>query len=136
MKKILFFALLGLLFVGCNSKPTTATQENTIIVKNDTDERTGDELKIIAIMKVKPENIEALKPIFQTIVTASQEEEGCIAYNLCQDINDSTKFVMVEEWKSQAAIDFHNNTDHFKTFKAATADLIESMDVSIIKLVY
>lgn len=136
MKKILFFALLGLLFVGCNSKPTTATQENTIIVKNDTDEQTGDELKIIAIMKVKPENIEALKPIFQTIVTASQEEEGCIAYNLCQDINDSTKFVMVEEWKSQAAIDFHNNTDHFKTFKAATADLIESMDVSIIKLVY
>lgn len=136
MKKILFFTLLSLLFVGCNSKPTTTTQENTIIVKNDADERTGDELKIIAIMKVKPENIEALKPIFQTIVTASQEEEGCIDYNLCQDINDSTKFVMVEEWKSQAAIDSHNNTDHFKAFKAATAGLIESMDVSILKLVY
>lgn len=134
MKKILFFALLGMLFVGCNSKPST--QENTIIVKTDMEERTGDELKIIAVMKVKPESIDALKPIFQAVVTGSQEEEGCISYNLYQDINDPAKFVMVEEWKSQAAIDFHNNTEHFKTFKAASADMIENMEVSIIKLVF
>lgn len=135
MKKILFFALLCLVFVGCNTKPTT-TQESTIVVKSDMEERTGDELKIIAVMKVKADAVEALKPIFQAVVTGSQEEEGCISYNLYQDIADPTKFVMVEEWKSQAAIDFHNTTEHYKTFKAASADKIEGMEVSIIKLVY
>jgi len=134
MKKILFVALLGLLLAGCNSKP--ATQDNTVVVKYDNEERTGDELRIIAVMKVKPESIEDIKPIFQAVVTGSQQEEGCISYNLYQDIKDNTKFVMVEEWKSQAAIDFHNTTEHYKTFKESSADMIESMEANVIKLVY
>ncbi|MFV0417564.1 MAG: putative quinol monooxygenase [Dysgonomonas sp.] len=134
MKKVLFFTLLVLLLAGCNTKPTN--QENTIVVKTDIEERTGDELKIIAVIKVKPECIEDIKPIFQAVVTGSQEEEGCISYNLHQDIADSTKFVMVEEWKSQDAIDFHNNTEHYKTFKTASADMVAGLDVSIIKLVF
>lgn len=134
MKKILIFALLGFILVGCNTK--TPNQENTIVVKADTEERTGDELKIIATIKIKPEFVEKILPIFQAVVTGSQEEEGCIAYNLCRDVSDPTKFIMVEEWKSQAAIDFHNNSEHFNAFKAAATDMIDHMDVSIIKLVY
>lgn len=134
MKKVLFFTLLVLLLSGCNTKPTT--QENTVIVKTNMEERTGEELKIVAIINVKPECIEDIKPIFQAVVTGSQEEEGCLSYNLYQDITDSTKFVLVEEWKSQTAIDFHNNTEHFKTFKAASADMVANMEVSVIKLVY
>lgn len=137
MKKIVFIALFGLLFItSCNKKAETV-QEDSIVVKNDMDiERTGDELKIVAIMTVKPEAVNDILPIFQAVVQGSQEEEDCISYNLHQDISDSTKFVMLEEWKSQSAIDFHNNTDHYKTFKEASKDLIVKSDVSILKLVY
>lgn len=134
MKKVLFFTLLVLLLAGCNTKPTT--QENTIVVKTDMEERTGEELRIMAVINIKPECIEDIKPIFQAVVIGSQEEEGCLSYNLYQDITDPTKFVMVEEWKSQAAIDFHNNTEHYKTFKAASADMVAGLDVTLMKLVY
>ena len=137
MKKIVFPLLLGLiLMAGCTHKTQTG-QDDTIVIKSDMeDERTGDELKIVAIMTVKPEAIKEILPIFQTLVQGSQEEDGCISYNLHQDISDSTKFVMLEEWKSQAAIDYHNNTDHFKTFKEASKGMIEKSEVSILKLVY
>lgn len=130
--------LFGLLLItGCNTKTQTSRDDDTIVIKSDmAEERTGDELKIVAIMTVKPEAIKDILPVFQAVVQGSQEEDGCIFYNLHQDINDSTKFIMLEEWKSQAAIDYHNSTDHFKTFKEASKDMIEKSEVSILKLVY
>jgi quinol monooxygenase YgiN len=138
MKKVVFSVLFGLLLItGCNTKTQTSRDDDTIVIKSDmAEERTGDELKIVAIMTVKPEAIKDILPVFQAVVQGSQEEDGCIFYNLHQDINDSTKFIMLEEWKSQAAIDYHNSTDHFKTFKEASKDMIEKSEVSILKLVY
>lgn len=137
MKKVVFSVLFGLLLItGCNTKTQTSRDDDTIVIKSDMAERTGDELKIVAIMTVKPEAIKDILPVFQAVVQGSQEEDGCIFYNLHQDINDSTKFIMLEEWKSQAAIDYHNSTDHFKTFKEASKDMIEKSEVSILKLVY
>ncbi|MDR2948309.1 MAG: antibiotic biosynthesis monooxygenase [Dysgonomonas sp.] len=136
MKKIVFAILCALLFMaGCN--PKTQNTDNTIVIKNDmVEERTGDELKIVAIMTVKPEAVEDILSVFQPLVQGSQEEDGCIFYNLHQDISDPTKFIMLEEWKSQAAIDFHNNTEHYKAFKEASKDMIVKSEVSVMKLVY
>ena len=137
MKKIILCAFIGILsFTACNQK-TSPDQQNIVVEKTDIiEERTGDELKIVAIMTVKPEAVQKILPVFQAVVTGSQEEEGCIFYNLHQDINDSTKFVMLEEWKSQEAINFHNNTEHYKAFKEASKDMIDKSEVTILKLVY
>ena len=136
MKKIVSILLLAILCAtSCNQKPDNQ-KDTPVIVKENINERTGDELKIVAIITVKPEAIQNILPIFQSLVQGSQEEEGCIFYNLHQDVSDSTKFVMLEEWKSQAAIDFHNNTDHYNAFKEASKGMIEKSEVSIMKLVY
>ncbi|MDU1889450.1 MAG: putative quinol monooxygenase [Dysgonomonas sp.] len=138
MKKVVSIFILGLLcFTACmnNTKPKETTE--IVEVANEVvEERTGDELKIVAIMTVKPENAKKILSIFEALVEGSQQEDGCIYYNLHQDINDPTKFVMLEEWKSQAAIDFHNNTEHYKAFQEASKGLIEKSEVSILKLVY
>lgn len=130
---ILFASLL--MFAGCGNqvKQNTQNEENMQIMK---EERTGDEIKIVAIMTVKPEGMNDIMPIFQAVVQGSQQEEGCISYNLHQDIADSTKFVMLEEWVSQEAINYHNTTEHYKAFKEASKDMIEKSDVSKLKLVY
>lgn len=138
MKKIVFSLLFGLLIMaGCTPKSQTAQDDNSIVIKSAVEEeRTGDELKIVAIMSVKPESVKDILAIYQPLVQGSQEEEGCIFYNLHQDISDSTKFIMLEEWKSQAAIDFHNNTEHYKAFQEASKGMIVKSEVSIMKLVY
>jgi len=138
MKKIaLILIYIVIMFSACNNKGKENLDKDagTLVVK-DMYERTGDELSIVAVMKVKPEAIKEIMPIFQALVQGSQEEDGCISYNLHQDINDSTRFVMLEEWKSQEAIDFHNTTEHYKKFKELSKDIIEKSEVTILKLVY
>ncbi|EGK00617.1 MULTISPECIES: putative quinol monooxygenase [Dysgonomonas] len=138
MKKIVFAVLFGLLcIVSCSKKAETA-QDDTIIIKTglEAEERTGDELKIAAIITVKPEAIKDILPIFQAVVQGSQEEDGCISYNVHQDTSDSTRFIILEEWESQAAIDFHGNTDHFKTYQKASKDMVVKKEVIKMKLVY
>jgi len=122
--------------MGCNQSTPNVQNEKEAINKVASNEKNGNELKIVAIMKVKPEAVSEIKPVFEAIVKGSQSEEGCIFYNLHQDINDSTRFIMLEEWKSQDAINFHNETPHYKAFKESSKDMIESSDVSVMKLVY
>lgn len=137
MKKIVFTVLACILCLAACNKKNETIQDGTIIVKNEmTEERTGDELKIVAIITVKPEYLKEIMPLYQNLVQASQEEEGCIFYNLHQDIADSTKLFMLEEWQNQAAIDFHNNTDHFKNFKELSKGMVEKSEVTIMKLIY
>ena len=41
------------------------------------------------------------------LVTPSQQEKGCIRYELWQDNEDPTLFAMVEEWESDEDLDAH-----------------------------
>ncbi|WP_369412525.1 putative quinol monooxygenase [Mesonia aestuariivivens] len=40
-----------------------------------------------------------------------------MSYVLHQDVNNPLKIIILEEWKSQKAIDFHNQTEHFQLLK-------------------
>lgn len=41
------------------------------------------------------------------LVAPSQQEQGCIRYELWQDNEDPTIFAMVEEWESNEDLDAH-----------------------------
>ncbi len=70
-------------------------------------------IQIVALVTVKPEYTEALAAQFKELVKASRAEEGNISYDLHQEIGKPNRFVFVENWKSQAAIDEHNASEHF-----------------------
>ena len=78
---------------------------------------------ILAKSTVKPDYIETFKQHTQELVEKSQAEAGCLSYELFQDLTDPTQFVFVEKWLNQAAIDAHNESDHFKTIVPKLADL-------------
>lgn len=61
-------------------------------------------IKIVALVTVKPEYTETLAAQFKELVKASRAEEGNISYNLHQEIGKPNRFVFVENWKSQAAM--------------------------------
>ncbi|BAV06466.1 Quinol monooxygenase YgiN [Filimonas lacunae] len=71
-------------------------------------------LKIVAKFKVKPANREEVIASLLKCVVASRAEDGNVFYDLTESVSDSSILVMIEEWKSQEAIDFHNTTPHFK----------------------
>ena len=70
-------------------------------------------LKIIARSIVKPECMEEYMSVVKELVEKSQAEEGNITYTLNQEKDNPCKVAFLEEWKSQAAFEFHTKTEHF-----------------------
>ncbi|MDR2953784.1 MAG: antibiotic biosynthesis monooxygenase [Prevotella sp.] len=94
------------------------------------------ELKIIAVIIVKPEYQEELEKVFRTVVDETRKEKGNVSYDLHQDITNPLKYTILEIWKSQVAIDEHNASAHFKAFVAAIEGKIESLTIDVIKQIY
>ena len=76
-------------------------------------------LTIVATITIKPEFKEDVLKAIKTVVDATRKEPGCIFYDVFEDVNNPMKFVFIETWKSQAAIDSHNNSAHFNNFVKA-----------------
>ncbi|MFE4467047.1 putative quinol monooxygenase [Oerskovia sp. NPDC056781] len=50
---------------------------------------------------------------YRELVDATRREAGCLSYELLQCVDDSTRFLLVEEWASQDHLDAHTRTEHF-----------------------
>lgn len=94
------------------------------------------ELKIIATIVIKKEYKEELEKVFHTVVDETRKEPGNVSYALHQDTKNAQKYVILEVWKNQEAIDLHNNTPHFKSFAAAINGKIEGLEIDIVKEIY
>jgi quinol monooxygenase YgiN len=60
------------------------------------------------------------------LIKSSRAEEGCLSYNLYEDINDSKIMTFIEEWIDEKAIQIHNNSEHFTRIVPELAKLRES----------
>jgi len=81
-------------------------------------------MMIVAKLAVKPEKVKAFTEAAKEIIEKSNKEPGCKSYQLYQDPYDNTKFVFVEEYKNQAAVDAHFASDYFKAFGPKIGDLV------------
>ena len=90
-------------------------------------------LRIVAVIKAKKEFKDDICSILTTLTQESRKEEGNVSYSLCLDVEDDTNFTVLEEWKSQDAIDFHNSTPHFKNFLKSIAGKTDHIHISVLK---
>jgi quinol monooxygenase YgiN len=61
---------------------------------------------------------EELRRQLHAIVDAPRGELGCMVYELHRDPENSAKFMFYEEFASQAALDDHLVTEHFRRFQS------------------
>src|ERR1035437_1914357 len=85
------------------------------------------------MMIVAKLTVKAFTEAAKEIIEKSNKEPGCKSYQLYQDPYDNTKFVFVEEYKNQAAIDAHFASDYFKAFGPKISDLV--VDPAKIKII-
>lgn len=76
---------------------------------------------------------EQLLPELTRLVKATRAEEGCIEYRLHQDTANTQRFVFYENWRDRSCLDRHLVSEHFKDYVAATAELVESKNLSIME---
>lgn len=71
-------------------------------------------IRVVARNFVRADQIDAFVALAKQLVVATNEEEGCIYYQLHQSLSDPTELTFMEEWVDQAALDLHMATPHFQ----------------------
>ncbi|EAE7094351.1 antibiotic biosynthesis monooxygenase [Listeria monocytogenes] len=90
-------------------------------------------LHIEAQIMVKKEQTEAFLQAAKEVIAASRAEAGNHGYELVQSTENETVFYMLEKWADMAAIQQHNDSEHFKKFQKLAADFVaKELEISVL----
>ncbi|MES2199020.1 MAG: putative quinol monooxygenase [Chlamydiota bacterium] len=92
-----------------------------------------DEIFMIAKVKAKPGLELAMESELAALVQATHFEEGCLLYALYRDLNDLSRFVIIERFSSKNALDAHYASNHFSNHFSMISPMLEK-DPEIIQL--
>jgi quinol monooxygenase YgiN len=84
----------------------------------------GDTLRVVARVKARPDKVNELRSVLSSLVEPTCKESGCLSYKLLQNNEDPTDFTLLEEWQSNAALESHFATKHFKDAVAKLPNLV------------
>jgi quinol monooxygenase YgiN len=69
-------------------------------------------LVLTAFIEVAPADRDAIRAALVDVITATRAEAGCDDYGCYEDTQQPGRFVFVERWRDQAALDHHLATPH------------------------
>lgn len=83
------------------------------------------EITIIASIHASEGHVEDVEAALETLIEATHAEAGCIRYVLHRHADDPAKFVLIEHWRDQDALDVHFRTEHMGAFMTAAGPWLE-----------
>ena len=69
---------------------------------------------------------EKMKELLSAMVIPSQAEFGCIFYEIFQYENNRRKFMAVETWENEDALNGHKASPHYKIYKSSYEPFCEA----------
>lgn len=83
------------------------------------------ELLVVHVqVHVKPDGVEAFRRASLANAEASRREPGVVRFDVVQDRDDATRWVLVEVYRDAAASAAHKETAHYATWRDAVAPLM------------
>ena len=67
-----------------------------------------------------------LKELLEAMVIPSKKENGCLNYNIYQYKDNKKKFMAVETWENEEALNGHKQSKHYKIYKSSYEPFVES----------
>lgn len=67
----------------------------------------------------KEDGIDKMRELLIAMVEPSKAEDGCIFYDIFQYENKPEKFMAVESWRDEKALDGHKASAHYKIYKSS-----------------
>lgn len=67
----------------------------------------------------KPDGIDKMKELLSAMVAPSKAEDGCLFYEIVQYKDKPEKFMAVETWRDEAALDGHKASAHYAVYKSS-----------------
>ncbi len=88
-------------------------------------------IRVVVQLELKPDQVGQLMPCIKELQEKSRAEAGNISYDWIISAEKPNAFFVVEHWKSQAALDEHMETAHFKNYKNQTAGKVISASTAL-----
>jgi quinol monooxygenase YgiN len=80
---------------------------------------------------VKPDSVEAFKQATLENARQSVREPGIAAFEVAQQEDDPTRFVLLEAYRSPQAPAAHKETQHYQTWRDAVAPMMAEPRASV-----
>ena len=71
-------------------------------------------LRVVAHLKAKSDKAAEARELFQGLIGPTNQEPGCISYELLQSNDDPTQLTFVEEWQAESDLAAHFETPHIQ----------------------
>lgn len=71
---------------------------------------------VVAYIFAKTGEEQRIKAALLRLVEQTRKEKGCINYDLHESRENAAKFVMYENWESEADLDAHSKSSHLRSF--------------------
>jgi len=82
-------------------------------------------VKTVAILSAHAGRVEELRKVLENMVSPSRAEPGNLQYNLWKVESEPHRFVLEEIYTSEAAVDAHRTTPHFRNYLSQIASLAD-----------
>lgn len=79
---------------------------------------------VLVYVHVKPEAVEAFKAATLENAAASRQEAGVARFDVIQQADDPTRFVLIEAYRTPEAPARHKETAHYQKWRDAVADMM------------
>lgn len=93
--------------------------------------------KIALVVKfdIKPDYLNQAKTELLKILEPTRKEEGCLLYELHQDLDNPNVLMFYEIWETKEAWKKHDLMPHINQFRKATKDCFESISVNKLRII-
>jgi quinol monooxygenase YgiN len=81
------------------------------------------QVTVVAIIEARPGKESDMKQVLLSFIEPTRKEAGCIAYHLHTNADQPGKFLFLETWASQAALDTHLKSPHMTKGFAQSKEL-------------
>lgn len=86
-------------------------------------------LIVAGTFPINPERREDALAAITDMVTATEQEDGCITYRFYEDLTEPGRFLIYEQWESKEHLAAHFNTPHMATFRSRIPGLLAGTPV-------
>ena len=88
-------------------------------------------LIVHVLVKVKSEKIEAFKTATKENARNSVQEPGIVRFDFSQQLDDPTRFVLVEVYRTPDDVSRHKETSHYAAWRDVAAEMMAEPRTSI-----
>lgn len=88
-------------------------------------------LVVHVFIQVKPEHLDAFKAATLDNASNSVQEPGIARFDVLQQADDPTRFVLMEAYRTPEATVAHKETAHYARWRDAVADMLVTPRTSV-----